>query len=84
MYEVFAIAAGVVLGLVAQKSANTRSKVAVLVLGSVIVGAIVSIISGELLVSWAYLAFDAVQVLLAGCATVVLVGAWRRRATRAR
>jgi len=38
MYEVFAIAAGVVLGLVAQKSANTRLKVAVLVLGSVIVG----------------------------------------------
>jgi hypothetical protein len=84
MYEVFAIAAGVVLGFAAQKTPNTRLRVAVLVLGSLIVGAIASIISGELLVSWAYLAFDAIQVLLASCATVVLVAAWRRRTTRVR
>jgi hypothetical protein len=51
MYEIFAICAGVLLGWTAQRTANIRLKVAMLVLGSVIIGAIVSIISGELLVS---------------------------------
>src|SRR5215203_4891898 len=84
MYEIFAIAAGAVIGLASQKTASTHLKVAVVVLGSVIVGAIASIISGELLISSAYLVFDALQVLLASCATAVLVTAWRRRATRVR
>jgi hypothetical protein len=55
---------------------------ATLVLGSTILGTIASFISGELLVSLSYLAFDAAQVLIVACASMVLVAAWRWRPTR--
>ena len=60
-------------------AATTRAKNAVLALGSVIIGMVVSFISGELLESWAYLVFDAAQVLIAAVATAVCVAIWRQR-----
>jgi len=84
MYEVFAIAAGVLVGLVAQTVAPANWKVATLILGSTIVGAIAAFASGELLISWTYLVFDVAQVLLAACATAVLLTVWRFRAARLR
>ena len=84
MHELFPIVAGMVVGLIAQRLVTTQLRIATLVLSSAIVGAIASFITGELLISWAYLAFDAAQVLLAACATMVLVAAWRRRPTRTR
>ncbi len=81
MYELVAIAAGVVIGLLTY-STTTQLKIATVVLGSLIVGAFVSFISGELFVSWAYLVFDVAQVLIAAGVASMLI-AWRRRkATR--
>ena len=82
MYEVLAIGAGVVLGLTAHNIAATQVKVATLILGSVIIGAMAALVSGELLESWAYLIFDVVQVLLAAGATVVALTWWKQRASR--
>ena len=53
MYEIIAIAGGVLIGLLVQNAARTRAKIAMLALGSVIIGMVVSFISGELLESWA-------------------------------
>jgi uncharacterized membrane protein YeaQ/YmgE (transglycosylase-associated protein family) len=79
VYEIIAIACGVLIGLLVQSAATTRAKIAVLALGSVIIGLVVSFISGELLESWAYLVFDAAQVLIAAVLTAVCVAVWRQR-----
>ena len=79
MYEIIAIAGGILIGLLVQNAASTRAKIAMLALGSVIVGMVVSFISGELLESWAYLVFDAAQVLIAAVLTAVCVAVWRQR-----
>jgi hypothetical protein len=79
VYEIIAIAGGVLIGLLVQSVATTRAKIAVLALGSVIIGMVVSFISGELLESWAYLVFDAAQVLIAAVLTAVCVTVWRQR-----
>ena len=79
MYEIIAIAGGVLIGLLVQNAASTRAKIAMLALGSVIIGMVVSFISGELLESWAYLVFDAVQVSIAAVVTAVCVAIWRQR-----
>ena len=81
MYELVAIAAGVTIGLLSYTTA-IRPKIATVILGSVIVGAVVSFISGELSISWAYLVFDVAQVLIAAGVTAGLVAVWRRKATR--
>jgi hypothetical protein len=79
VYEIIAIAGGVLMGLLVQSAATTRAKIAVLALGSVIIGMVVSFISGELLENWAYLVFDAAQVLIAAVLTAVCVAVWRQR-----
>jgi uncharacterized membrane protein YeaQ/YmgE (transglycosylase-associated protein family) len=84
VHELFPIVAGMVIGLIAQRLITTQLRIATLVLGSTIFGAIASFISGELPVSWAYLAFDASQVLIVACANMVLLAAWKRRPTRMR
>ena len=50
-----------------------------LALGSVIIGMVVSFISGELHESWAHLVLDAAQVLIVAVATAVRVAIWRQR-----
>jgi uncharacterized membrane protein YeaQ/YmgE (transglycosylase-associated protein family) len=82
VHELFPIVAGMVIGLIARHLITTQLRIATLVLGSTLFGAIASFMSGELLVSLAYLAFDAAQVLIVACTSMVLVAAWRRRATR--
>ena len=79
MYEIIAIAGGVVIGLLVQNAASTRARIAMLALGSVVIGIVVSFISGELLESWTYLVFDATQVLIAAVLTAVCVAVWRQR-----
>jgi len=79
MYEILAIAAGILIGLLVESVATRQVKVAALALGSVIVGAVVSFISGELRESWAYLVFDTTQVLIAAVVTTVCVAVWRQR-----
>jgi hydrogenase-4 membrane subunit HyfE len=79
VYEIIAIAGGVLIGLLVQGAATTRARIALLALASIIIGAVVSFISGELLESWAYLVFDAAQVLIAAVVTAVCVAVWRQR-----
>jgi hypothetical protein len=84
VYEIFAIAGGVLIGLLAQCLVTTHLKIVTLVLSSVFVGAGASFISGEWQASPAYLPFDIAQVLLVACATAVLAAWWESRAGRIR
>jgi hypothetical protein len=82
MYEILALAAGVAVALMVQRLIALWSKVVVLAICSLAFGVLVSFVSGELSVSWAYLLFDAAQVLIAAGVTTVLMAWWRRRATQ--
>ena len=76
MYELFAIAAGVTIGMLSYTTA-IRPKIATIILGSVIVGAVISFISGELYISWAFLVFDVAQVLIAAGMVTALLAGWK-------
>jgi len=82
VYELLAIAAGVLTALAVQKMDAPRLKIASLVVSGIVFGALVSFVSGELFESWAYLVFDAAQVLLAGLVTMVFISWWQRRSVR--
>ena len=79
MYEILAIVAGVVIGLIAARLASTPLKIAAIITGSVAVGVIVSSISGELSISWGFLVFDIGQVLIAAAVAMTLGAVWRSR-----
>ena len=82
MYEILAIVAGVVIGLIAQRLPSIQLKIAMIVVGSVAVGAIVSSISGELSISWGFLVFDIGQVLIAAVVAMVLSALWLHQRSR--
>lgn len=84
MEEVFPVGSGVVLGLVVAYLVSGRLRGWVLGVGSVLIGATASWISGELAVSWLYLVVDIGQVLAAGALTWILAVRWRRFAGAAR
>ena len=84
MEEVFPVGSGVVLGLVIAYLAPGRLRGWILAMGSVLIGAAASWISGELAVSWLYLLVDIGQVLVAGALTWILAARWRRHAGVAR
>jgi hypothetical protein len=79
VYEILAIVAGVVIGLIAARLSSTPLKIAAIITGSVAVGVIVSSISGELSISWGFLVFDIGQVLIAAAVTMTLSALWRNR-----
>jgi len=78
VHEFIPLAAGVILALLVQRLPTTSHRLVALVLLSIIFGATATIITGEIFVSPAYLAFDIAQVLFAASATTLLV-AWMRR-----
>jgi hypothetical protein len=78
MEEVFPVGCGVVLGLVVAYLVSGRLRGWVLAIGSLLVGATASWITGELAESWLYLLVDVGQVLLAGGLTWILALRWRR------
>ena len=78
MYEFIPLAAGVVIALVIQPLATAKLRLVTLVLLSISCGAVATLISGEILVSPAFLAFDVAQALLAGGAAMLLVAGLRR------
>ena len=84
MEEVFPVGSGVVLGLVVAYLVSGRLRGWILAVGSVLVGATASWVSGELAASWLYLAVDIGQVLVAAALTRILVARWRRFAGAAR
>jgi hypothetical protein len=79
VYEILAILAGVVIGLIAARLSSTPLKIAAIITGSVAVGVIVSSISGELSMSWGFLVFDIGQVLIAAAVAMPLSAVWRSR-----
>jgi hypothetical protein len=82
VYEILAIVAGVVIGLIAARLSSTTLKIAAIITGSVAVGVIVSSISGELSISWGFLVFDIGQVLIAAAVAVVLSSLWQHQRSR--
>jgi hypothetical protein len=84
MEEVFPVGCGVVLGLVIAYLVPGRLRGRILAVGSALIGAAASWISGELAVSWLYLLVDIGQVLVAGALTWILAARWRRFAGAAR
>jgi hypothetical protein len=84
MEEVFPVGSGVVLGLIIAYLVPGRPRGWVLAMGSALIGAVASWISGELAVSWLYLLVDIGQVLVAGALTWILAARWRRHAGAAR
>lgn len=78
MEEIFPVGAGVVLGLAIAWLAPSRLRGWLLAVGSVVIGAMASWVSGELGVSWRYLLVDIGQVLLAGALSWILAVRWRR------
>ena len=84
MEEVFPVGSGVVLGLVVANLVSGRLRGWVLGVGSVVIGATASWISGELAVSWLYLVVDIGQVVVAGSLTWILAARWRRLIDAAR
>jgi hypothetical protein len=82
MHELFPIVAGVLTALVVQGVVATRLRAVSIVGSSIVFGALASLISGELLVSWAYLVFDFAQVLITAIATTVLIAWWQRGSIR--
>jgi len=84
MEEVFPVGSGVVLGLVLAYLVPGRLRGWILAVGSALIGAAASWISGELAVSWLYLLVDIGQVLVAGALTWILAARWRPFARVAR
>ena len=74
MYEFIPLIAGVVIALLIQPLATAKLRLVALVLLSTVCGAVATFISGEFLVSPAYLAFDVAQAMLAAGLTMLLVG----------
>jgi hypothetical protein len=79
MDEVFPILAGIALGLVMRRVNALWLRVWLLLLFSLLVGAIASWISGELAVSAWYLVIDCVQVLVVAWITRILANAYASR-----
>jgi hypothetical protein len=82
MDEVFPVLAGIVVGLLTGGLAARRLRAVAVAVLSAAFGAVASWISGELAISWAYLAIDIGQVLVTAVLTWALAAAWRRRAWR--
>ena len=78
MEEVLPVGSGVVLGLVVAYLVSGRLRGWILAVGSVLIGAMASWVSGELAVSWLYLVVDIGQVLVAAALTWTLAARWHR------
>ncbi|MFN3337835.1 MAG: hypothetical protein ACK42I_10095 [Thermomicrobium sp.] len=81
MGEILPISAGVVVGLLCWRIASVRLRTAALVILSVIFGALASLLTGELALTWGFLLIDIPLVFLVAVGTSLLltrlVGAWR-------
>ena len=78
MYEFIPLVGGVIIALLVQRLTAAKRRLVALVLLSTVCGAVATLVSGEILVSPAYLAFDVAQALLAAAVTTLLV-AWLHR-----
>jgi hypothetical protein len=79
MDEVFPVMAGIALGLVMRRVHGRWLRAWLLLLFSLLVGAIASWISGELVVSAWYLLIDCAQVLVVAWMALILANAYESR-----
>lgn len=84
MEEVLPIAAGIVAGFIVHTIVPARLKSLALVILTVLLGFLATYVSGELLISWAYVVFDSAQVMVAAAISAWLIGWWQHRSSHAR
>jgi hypothetical protein len=73
MHEIFPIAAGVMVGLIALRITSARLRTLAYVALSIIFGVTATAISGEFTITWAFLLIDIPLVMLSAAATVALL-----------
>ncbi len=84
MHEVFPVLGGAAAALAVLRLGSTGLRLFALVALCVLIGAIASLISGELELSLGFVPVDVAQALAAGLLSTALAGAWRRGTARAR
>lgn len=72
MHEVFPVVAGIAVGLVALRVTSLQLRWLLVAVASVIFGVLATIISGEALISWAFVLIDIPLVLGAAIGTMVV------------
>lgn len=72
MHEVFPVVAGIAVGLVALRVTSLQLRWLLVAVASVIFGVLATIISGEALISWAFVLIDIPLVLGAAVGTMVV------------
>ncbi len=77
MYEVFPVAAGVVVALLTRPIVDARLRGAALAICALLVGYAAATISGEIMESNAFVLFDAGQFALTGMVTMLVAARWR-------
>jgi high-affinity Fe2+/Pb2+ permease len=83
MQEIVPLMAGVAIAFLTQRfGAGPRSKVIALLVCSAAIGVVTSFVSGELFVSWAFLAIDFTLMFLAAGVTMVLLVSRQRWVAR--
>lgn len=73
MGEVFPVVAGILTGIIALRIASQQMRYLTVAVLAVVFGVTATIISGEALVSWAFLLIDIPLVLVSAVATMVVV-----------
>ncbi len=81
MNEIFPIAAGIMIGVLILRIRPGRLRIAALLGLGALFGALATILSGEVEVSWGFFPVDIALVLAAAVATAMLVAGWQRYAT---
>jgi high-affinity Fe2+/Pb2+ permease len=85
MQEIVPLVAGVAIAFLTQHfGAGPRSKAITLLVCSAAIGAVASFVSGELFVSWVFLAIDFALTLLAAGVTMALLVSRQRWLARRR
>ena len=85
MHEIVPLLAGGAIALLTQRfGAGWRSKAIALLVCSAAIGAVASFASGELFVSWTFLAIDTALTLLAAGVTMAIFASRQRWLTRRR
>ena len=79
MHEVFPIVAGALTGLAVLRIESIRLRAFVLIVMSILLGVVATIISGEALISWAFVLIDIPLVLCSALVAIGVVLAWQRR-----
>ncbi len=73
MHEILPISAGVVVGLICWRIASVRLRTIALVVLSVVFGALASLLTGELALTWGFLLIDIPLVFLVAVGTSLLL-----------